>query len=348
MGVRYRQWRGGIFPIYVCQRDGIRKGEPICQQMPGNAIDEAIGNLVIETVTPMSIEVTLAIQQELEARAEQADTLRRKQVERAQYEVDLARRRYMRVDPDNRLVADSLEAEWNAKLRALSDAQEQYRRQCATDHALLDREKRGRILALAKDLPRLWRDPATPDRERKRVLRLLIDDVTLIKRSAITVEVRFRGGATRALSIPRPLPAWKLRQLDANLVAEIDRLVDRHTDSEIATILRDRRVRTYEGTIPHRLMIRRVRLDYHLRSRFDRLRDKGLLTREEIAKALHVAVSTVKYWRARGWLRATAYNDKGDYLYEPPGTDAPVKHKWKRRGSEKLTSHRTDGVQYEA
>ena len=179
--------------------------------------------------------------------------------------VDLARRRYMRVDSDNRLVADSLEAEWNAKIRGLSEAQDQYARERDADRAIFDGERRGQVLALANDLPALWRDPSTPDRERKRMLRLLIDDVTLSKGNEIIAQIRFRGGATQTLSLPRPLPAGKLRQIAPELIAEIDRLIDEHTDGEIAAILRDRGIRTYEGTIPHRTMIGWLRHDYGLK-----------------------------------------------------------------------------------
>lgn len=348
MSVRYHRRHGKLVPEYVCQREGIEHAEPICQSVSGAVTDEAVAKLVIDMVTPMALEITLAVRKELDARFEQADVLRRKHVERAQYEVDVARRRYMRVDPDNRLVADSLEAEWNARLRALGEAKEEYERQREADRATIDEEQRARILRLASDVPALWRDPATPDRERKRMLRLLIEDATLLKGEDITVHVRFRGGATQTLSLPRPLPAWKLRQIDPGLIAEIDRLVEEHTDGEIAAILSERGVRTYEGTVPHRLMIRRLRVDYSLKSRFDRLRERGLLTRQEIAKALGVAASTVKVWRANGWLRVVAYNDKGGYLYEAPGKDAPVKYKWKKRVLGRVTSQRTKGVHYEA
>jgi DNA invertase Pin-like site-specific DNA recombinase len=334
MTVRYRQHGTQLLPIYVCQLDGIRKGEPLCQQMPGAAIDEAVGKLVVDALTPMTIEVTLAVQRELESRAEEVDALRRRQVERAQYEADLARRRYMRVDPDNRLVADSLEGEWNVKLRALSEAQTQYARQREEDRVRVDEETRARVLALANDLPSLWGDPCTPVRERKRMLRLLIEDVTLLKGNEITAHVRFRGGAARTLLLPKPLPAWKLRQIDADVVEEIDHLIDAHTDAEIAAILRERGVRTYEGTVPHRLMIRRIRLAYGLKSRFDRLRAAGMLTRDEIARALGVSGATIKTWRANGWLRAVASDDKGNYLFERPGMDAPKKYARKRRGHE--------------
>jgi len=348
MTVRYHRLHGKLVPEYICQRDGIEHADPICQRVSGAVTDEAVGKIVIEMVTPMALEVALLVQKELDARFNEADALRRKHVDRAQYEVDLARRRYMRVDPDNRLVADSLEAEWNAKLRALSEAQEQYVRQREADRVMVDQQQRARILNLANDLPALWHDPATPERERKRVLRLLIEDVTLVNGKEITVHIRFRGGATETLSLPRPLPAWKLRQIDPELIAEIDRLIDEHTDGEIAAILRDRGVRTYEGTIPHRTMIGRLRHDYGLKSRFDRLHGSGLLTRDEMAKALGIHVATVKAWRSKGWLRAVAYNDKSDYLYEPPGKDAPKKFKWKKGRYERVAAEPTNGGQCEA
>ena len=347
MSVRYRRSRGLLVPEYVCQRDGIEHATAHCQSISGAVIDEAVGKVVVEAVTPMTLEITLAVQKELEGRFAEADALRRKQVERAQYEADLARQRFMRVDPNNRLVADSLEAEWNGKLRALTEAREQYERQRDADRIVFDQEQRARILSLANDLPALWHNPATPTRERKRMLRLLVDDVTLIKEDEIIVHIRFRGGATQTLTLPKPLPAWKLRQLETDLIAEIDRLIDRHTDGEIAAILRARGVRTYEGTIPNRVMIGRVRHAYGLKSRLDRLREAGMLTRFEMAKALGVTVSTVKAWRSKGWLRGVAYNDRNDCVYERPGKDAPKKYKWKRRRLG-IAPNGTKGKQYEA
>src|SRR6516164_2029112 len=115
MTVRYHSRRRQLVPDYVCQREGIEQGEPICQHIPGAAIDEAIGDILVEAVTPITLEVALAVQKELQSRLDEADRLRQQQVERARYEAELARRRYLRVDPDNRLVADSLEADWNDK-----------------------------------------------------------------------------------------------------------------------------------------------------------------------------------------------------------------------------------------
>jgi DNA invertase Pin-like site-specific DNA recombinase len=177
MTIRYYIRHGQSVPEYCCQSAGIQRAERVCQRVMGADVDRAIGELLVESMTPLALEIALSVQDELANRADEADRLRRHQVERARYETELAQRRYLRVDPDNRLVAATLEAEWNHKLRAQEAAQDDYERQRAAD-TLLDEEKRQRVLALATNFPRLWRDPDTPARERKRMARLLIEDVT--------------------------------------------------------------------------------------------------------------------------------------------------------------------------
>src|SRR5258706_3099145 len=161
----------------------------------------------------------------MQTRLDEVDRLRKKQVERARYEADLAQRRYLHVDPTNRLVADSLEADWNHKLRALNTAQEQYEEQGKKDRAEISEQQRASIIALAHNFPQLWRNPKTPDRERKRLVRLLLEDVTLIRSGEITAHVRFKGGTTQTLTVPLPLNAWQLRITSPEVVTEIDRLL---------------------------------------------------------------------------------------------------------------------------
>ncbi len=325
MTVRYHLQGVRRIPDYVCQHHGVEHAEPICQHIVGGELDAAIGRLLVEVVTPVTLEVALAVQKELESRSEESDQLRRQTVERARYESDLARRRYMRCDPDNRLVADSLEAEWNQALRIQTTAQEHYdqQRQAQTG---LDDPQRTRILALARDFPRLWNDPHTPDRERKRMARLLIADVTLLKETKLRAQVRFNGGATHTLYLPLPKPAWMLRQTPATVVAEIDRLLEDHTDSEIAQLLNEQGLTSGDGKAFHRLMVRRLRIDYALRSRYERLRDRGLMSTGELAERLNVCTGTIKRWRRARLLKAHQYDDRGDYLFEQPGADTPIKY----------------------
>ena len=350
MTVRYNLRDGKLLPTYACQRRGIEKGEPACQVIPGQHIDTAVGRLLLDAVTPMALEVTLTVQRELESRANEADRLRSQQVERARYEADLARRRFMKVDPENRLVADELEAEWNRKLRLLTEAQAEYEQRRQADKSLLDEEQRARILALSSDLPRLWQDPAAPDRERKRMVRLLIEDVTLHKGTPVTAHVRFRGGATTTLTLAPALNAWQLRQTSPDVVAEIDRLLDQHTDAQIATILNAQGYVSGTGKAFQPWTVYRLREEYALRSRYDRLRAAGMLDQDELARRLGVTATTVKVWRAAGLLHHHVYNDKGQCLFEPPGDDTPIPTKWKRKGisaqtrARKTTTNLTEEV----
>lgn len=327
MSVRYHVRRGRQIPDYTCARRAVAHAEPVCQVINGEGIDEAIARLLIETVSPISLEVSVAVQQELEARAEEADRLRQQAVESARYEAELSRRRYMRVDPDRRLVADALEAEWNEKLRALTEAQENYQRERQAHREQLDDEKRARIMELAQDFPRLWMDPRTPHRERKRMARLLIEDVTLVKDKEITAHVRFKGGATRTLRISLPPPGWMHRQTPPEVVAEIDRLLDEHTEGEIAELLNQQGAVSGMGGPFKSNIVRNIRVAYGLKTRYQRLRERGMLDVKEIAERLDVHPVTLNRWRRCGFLVGVRYNDKNECLYMPPGEESPVKGK---------------------
>ncbi|MEU5547283.1 recombinase family protein [Streptomyces sioyaensis] len=161
MTVRYHQRKHGLEPEYICQAKGIEYGNPICQRVHGAVADTAVGELLVTALTPHAVQAALAVADELAARADEADTLRAAAVQRAQYQADLARRRYLAIDPDNRLVATSLEADWNAALRELAEATETYQKNKAAGTGVLDDDQRTRITALAGDFPRLWSDPDT-------------------------------------------------------------------------------------------------------------------------------------------------------------------------------------------
>jgi DNA invertase Pin-like site-specific DNA recombinase len=195
MTVRYHRRGSALLPDYVCLR-AYHQGQPVCQVIAGAAIDVAVGHLLVATVTPVAIDVALAVQREIHARLDEADRLRQLHVQRAQYEADAARQRDRHVDPANRLVADALEADWNGTLRALRDAQERCQRGRDADRQVLDAAHREQIRELATDFPALWQDARTPDRERKRMAALLIEDVTLLKDHSA-------GGARQDRRTPR-------------------------------------------------------------------------------------------------------------------------------------------------
>jgi len=323
MTVRYHQRRAQLVPDYKCVGENIQRHGPVCQSLPGATIDQAIGQLLLDTVTPLALDVALTVQAELEARADEADQLRRSHVERAQQHAELARRRYLAVDPANRLVADTLEADYNDALRAVQAAQDDYDRQTAAAQSQLTEQHKQRVRALAADFPKLWTDPATPPRERKRLARLLIDDVTLDRTDTIHLHVRLRGGHTTSLTVPIPLRAWQARETHPDTLKLLDRLLDDHTDAEVADALNHAGHRSGTSAPFSARIVLGLRRNHDLPSHADRLRARGLLTLDEIAQRLDVHPGTIKAWQRAGLLSAHKANDKNERLYEPPTPGDP-------------------------
>lgn len=341
MSIRYHDRRGRRIPDYVCQRQCIERGVPVCQIIHGAAIDEAIGRLLIESVTPLALEVVLQVQQEIETLLAEAQRLRLQHVQRLQYEADHARLRYMRVDPNNRLVADTLEAQWNEKLRLLAEAKETAERQHRLDASRISGEQKAKIRALATDFPRLWRDPQTSDRDRKRMARLLLDDVTLRRDEDVLVQVRFKGGATRELRVPLPQRSCERWRTPPPIVAEIDRLLDQHSDAEIARILNERGLKTGADGRFDVIKICQLRYYYGLKGRRERLQAQGWITAREMAALLECPLTVVSHWHKVGLLTATRFNARADLLYQRPSEGIVAKirarlqpHRWKPRDSQ--------------
>ena len=309
MTVHYHRYRAGLVTEYCCPRHRPPTVDTPCRTIHGTLLDRAVGDLLVDTLTPVAVQAALTVQHEIETRLADTDRLRRAHVERVRYDADLARRRYLSVDPARRLVADVLEADWNQKLHALQDAEQDYQRQREADQIPLSPEQQQQIGCLATDLPTLWRDPQTPDRERKRLLRLLIDDVTLLKTTEIVAHIRFKTGVTHTLLLPAPPNTFVARTTGPDVVAEIDRLLDTSTYREIAQSLNDRGFRSGSGKPFDPVSVGLICKTRGLKSRYQRLRDRGLLTVSEIAARLDVCPETIREWRQHGLLRAHVYND---------------------------------------
>lgn len=317
MQPRYTARGQHLWPYYLCPRQDLDGGRLDCQHISGRSIDDAISELLLTSVTPVALEIALAVQDEIQKRIEEADRLRRAQVERARYEAGLAQRRYIKVDPANRLVADTLETEWNSKLRLLAEAEQEYKRQSQSDHIVLNDEQTGQIRALATNFRLVWQNPGLPHRERKRMVRLLIEDVTVVKRDSITLQVRFRGGATESLTIPAPLDAWHRRRTADSTVEQIDKLLDDHTCEEVAGMLNSKGLKTGTGRAFRADTVDRLIHARRLRSRQTRLRDRGYLTLPEAAAAWGISTSEVCRRRTEGSLAGLPYG-VNKYVYQPP------------------------------
>ena len=215
-------------------------------------------------------------------------------------------------------MADSLEAHWNLKLRALADAQLEYQRRRAEDRLIVNEPERQRILALATDFPAVWRDPKTPYRERKRMLALLIEDVTLIKQREITAAVRFRGGVTTTLTLPRPLSAPQMRATHPDVRQHIDQLLDEYTDAQVARILNQRGMRTGAGDAFDTQSVQWLRYSHKIKSLKGRLLDAGWLTGQQLSAQLGLSRTSIGKLRVQGKLEARICNDLGQWLYRPP------------------------------
>lgn len=320
MCVRYhhRKTDDRTVPSYACVREQYKWPDRGCQYITGDGIDDAVSKLIMESVTPLTLEVALNVQKELQQRLEEADKIRRQQIDRARYEANLAQRRYMQVDPDNRLVTESLEVQWNEKLCALERAKDEYERLRREDNMVLNETKQKEILALAKDFPRLWQNPNVTNKQRKRMMRLLIEDVTLLVAKDITINVRFKGGATKTLSIPKPLPYTQIICTPPEVVKKIDTLLDHHIPTEVAHILNEQGFRTgRDGLLFTGYKISQIVTNHHLKSRYDRLRKKGFVKASELAKMLDVCTYTIWAWQKKGLLKTHKYYTNR-YLFEPP------------------------------
>jgi hypothetical protein len=214
---------------------------------------------------------------------------------------DTARRRYLAVDPTNRLVADALEADWNHRLRELADAQDDYDRARANGTATLTTTQVDRIRALTSDLPALWNDPATPMRERKRLIRLLVTDVTLLKTGQhIRADIRLPGGQQHQLTVPRPRTAWEQHSTPASTLAVIDELLAEHPLDEAVTILNRRGLTGGWGRPFSTPSLMALCRNHNIPTLEQRLRAGGMLTVHEIAEQFGVTPQVIGDWRRRG------------------------------------------------
>jgi hypothetical protein len=318
MTLRYHIRKGQLTPDYVCQREGIEKGgQKSCQVIHGGLADKMVGELLIEMVTPTALEVALAVQQEVESHYAQVQHIYQQRIEAARYEADLARRRYRQVDPDNRLVVSTLEAEWNEKLKLLEEAQAEYQHQLNTKKFILSEKQKQEVLALTQNFEELWHSPETPHRERKRIVRLLIEDVTFHQDKQITLQIRFKGGTSRTLTLPRPMNAPELFVTPPHIIAEIDRLLDEKTETQIVAQFNKQGLQTARGLPFTIFSIQNIRFAYNLKSRYDRFREKGFLTRTEVKDLLQTNYETVRSWKLQGELAYEVIGGESRFLYYP-------------------------------
>jgi len=302
---------------YVCV-DKADARRAACQSVPAIDIDAATARLVLDLMTPMTIEMTLAIQSELDRRIAESEQHHQLRITRARYECDVARRRFMLVDPANRLVAAGLEAEWNAYLSALAAAEDELDRFRAETQDQLTADMRCRIMRLCGDIPRLWAHPDVIDRERKEILALLIEDVTVVsEHTEITAHVRLRGGACRTLMLTRSTVAPRKRT-PSDVVARIDQLLEQGDDDFVAQSLNAAGIRNWRNCSFTKGHITNVRKGRNLRSHRERRDASGYATAGELAARYNVTRTTIRHWAQNGLLERFSCGHRHRWYYRVP------------------------------
>ena len=351
MTVRYQ--RDGSLLIYECSQTHTQLAVKTCQTMRGERIDQAVVHCFLEAIEPARLEIALSALAQLEARAKQIDQQARRQIERAQYEADLACRRYRAVDPDNRLVARSLEREWNEKLLEVDRLEREYQVLPKPAALMLSAEQREQIRQLAQDLPALWEAPTTTFAQRKQLLRWLIKDVTLSKRDQlIVIDIRWQTEARTSLSIPRLKKSWEVRQTSSQVVARVRELAPTQTASQIAQQLNEEGLRPGLGGSFTASKVDWIRAAYHIPLACPEgpgfcptgQRGDGRYSALAAAELLNVNVSTIADWCNVGLLESVRAHPHGPrWITLTPEIIAnlrkPTQRHWKRRRSGKLQQY---------
>jgi len=302
--VRYTG-NGGINPAYQCSwrhRDGL--SNKYCLSIRCNLVDAAIADRILQVTQPAQLEIALKALQELERRDSDIDKQWQMRIERANYSAQLAQRRYEEVDPSNRLVAATLEKRWNDALAVLEECRgqcEQHRKEYGL--AVTEQQKQS-ILSIAQDLPRLWNAPSTKAADRKRIIRLLVKDITVEKiRDArkIILHIRWQGGATENITVDIPPPAHEMYKCPPTIIEKIRCLAKTLPDLAIAKELHSHGLLAPKGSPFTVSSVRFLRHKYGIASAQPADHE---ITVEQLMGEFGVSKHVVYYWIKCGIVKA--------------------------------------------
>src|SRR6266481_6354608 len=312
MGLHYSGQHGN-YPVYLCRADQHQHGGPRCQEVRALGVDAAVERLLLEALTPDRLALAIAALGELENEARALERQWSLKRERARYEAERARRQYDAVEPENRLVARSLERAWEERLRQVEQIEAEYQSWRREQPVSLSAADRAQIISLGEDLPQLWNATTTTAAERKEILRLLIREVVLDQRreqGQVWIRMVWQTGATSEHSIRRDVWAYTdYADLD-RLAARLRALVaEQKMDGEIAAILNaegllSARGRPFSGGEIHLLRkrwgIATVKINGK-EANPQRWPD-GTYSVQGAAEALSISPQTVFDWLQKGWL----------------------------------------------
>ena len=340
MNVNYsgRNPNGTYQPIYVCNsnRRQYCAGRK-CQSVVGGNIDLTIGELLLETINPLTIDAAVSIQREMAERREEIIKLYSQQVERARYEMDMAKRRYLRVDPDNRLVAAELERDWNQKVADYESAKMTYDQKCESEVRAVDEALEVALRQLVSDFPKIWNDPQTSNKEKKRIARLILEDVTITSDSLkIVLGIRFKGGSAKIIEIPRIKHSLHMVDMENSIASEVKALLSLgHTYQEIVDALNEKGLSNVFTGKPFsvfavRSLMRRNDVPSRMEIAQSDDSEVWLTAKEKIAE---LGVSNAKFRRMR---------DAGELVFKQPSNPENKRYLYKSERND-LSNHTADG-----
>lgn len=300
-GRRMRVRYGGSGVYYLCDRSKQRFGDPTCNRASAKRVDAQVVDLMLAVINEGTLALSLSNTEQMAQHQAELEKQWQDKLKRLAYKADLARRRYEGVDPDNRLVAHTLETEWNQALLALEEAKVAHAAQKPEAYELQSTlTEMNNVIA---NLRHYWYSDQLPIKEQKEILRCLIDRVVLATtEKMINTTIHWQGGATSELEIPKYLFS------SPHIYWRISELAKSHTDREIAGILNDEGMQTVKGKPWNNRRVMDFRLSNSIPSGFTsrpdlRLTDSGYVTTPEAAQALGVSVSAVRSWYKRGILQ---------------------------------------------
>jgi hypothetical protein len=332
--VRYTS-HGGAYPCYLCNwlhRDGLASKS--CMNFRCDLLDAAIAKEVLQTLQPAELELALAALEDLEARDHTMGRQWQMRLERAEYETTLAERRYQEVDPSQRLVAATLERRWNDALLHWEELKQQAAEFQRQQSRVATPEQKAKVLALAKDLPQLWHAPSTQAKDRKRMLRLLIKDITVEKSSVpkqLLVHIRWLGNACTDLTLQLPPNIADRMRYPAAVVERIRDMAHHLQDAEIADQLRQEGHTSITGKPYTATKIQWIRFRYRIPP--PALKKPEELTVHQVAQAFGVSENVVYYWIQHAILKARKLNAGSPYWITLNEIDEQKLRVWVRNSS---------------
>ncbi len=320
--------------MYECNQLHKHLGEKTCQSLRGDGIDAAVAAVFLEAMQPAELEVSMAAIDQIAEQARRVDRQWAMIVERARYEAELARRRFLAIDPENRLVGRTLEREWEARLAEVERLEQESATRPDRSIRLVDPAERARILALARDLPALWQRRHDDQCSAKTTDRIL-DQGCLPQRgeTMIEVSIRWQTEACTVLSIPRPPRSCDERRTDAAVLARLRTLAADTTDGRIAEILDHEGFRSGTGQRFTTNIVKQLRYSYSIPSgcpdgpvaSAEGYRADGRCSSKVAADMLQVNVSTIAAWCQSGILDGIQSGPHGPWWIKlTPEIDRPL------------------------